>query len=866
MSIVMAFELNNTYGTHNEDIAKKNKYTAVQVSKDVVVANSEDSQHDYIAEMTQQTEGTDNLYKTAVGDLWGDPYKTAFTEYRDIKTAVAQLYYKTYNITLDLSQPDYSSLLTVTSAPVFDWSFSGLKYEEKYNEGKEGDEQSGEIEKNYNQWNSFLNSPISRDPFGLVSGHSSVVTPQTFSVTDNMYERIVDGETKIESALQDILSNIQNAFNTTKSSIFENFYDYVKPVISGWHNNGTTITFSLRIPYKMKIYDSQWLSSSEDEYRLGGLSTKKVILNWVTKYWATYNYYEYEFNEFKIRFYNKYEISGTNEVTYYSGNRVFNANGSFLFAEGNKFNLGSFAREEYSQKFAEEIYENYQNGKTLMDIKYPLGPMYDDMGNQLFYIKDIGIVRKIEGRYVDNDGNAIEPADSADISEHIFPEEGMKCMIKSNGIPITKTDGTNDIQYYYVQNANLNYNGIALNELTLAQSETEPEDYILIYENPEHGELDIRDMAHNRLYSGARIVKGQYLDIYLTTDSHYGLPEHKLYVNGEEAYFNEANNYWRWTITGNARVVAPVVYLGGKYLHLDIDSDDITMKSGLVNGMEIFTNEQIQIAGNVSSGLTPRFLIDGVKQTITPSYNYDFSKNVIVENKDIYVSVKTTSLARTVTVTFDDPDAPANPSQHFYRIYSSEINPNSAGSDIDNNGTVYVGDKVSRYAVTMNTGYSISGLTETGLESVDGTLYEVVGNVTANYETAFGEVESDINLLDNAIQFRYPYDGGRIKVFRTTSKCGAPLGEIQGVRFQESYSQGGQTITKTGYRYALCLKDTAQINLELYDGRTSQWVFVETTLTLTPMHYLTPDTPVYIDNGGSITLEETVYEVSADTR
>lgn len=851
MSIVLSFELDKTYGTQNEDVAKKNKYNAVQVTRDIVVNNMEQGQqHDYIAEFSQSTTQSDNNYNNSVGLKYGERvlYDEGLfnTSYRTkINNAIAQIYYKNYSISLDLSLSDYDDLITKLSVPQFDYLFDGTKYDEIYNPNKEFD--SGNVDYTPAQWETFLNSNLQQDGFNLASSHASLISRNLYTVNENIYRKTVEGVEGDYNALDDVLTTIQNGYDTTQDANFSNVYDYIKPKITNWTNDGSTITFQVQLPYMIKLFDAVWTKKEQNStiFFLGSDTSHGIVHGDYT----SYNYYEYIFSNFKIRFYNDYEITGTQNETYHQGNRVYSSNDSFLFTKGNKY--GNSSGPEYSQKFADEIYNNYQNGKLTLDIKYPLGPIYDDMANQLYYINNVGIVRKVGENYFDSDGNVIVPADTSSVSEHLCPEEGMKCIITKHGIPVTKNDNFGDIQYYYVQNSNINYNGIALNELTLAESNSDPDSYIVMFETPEHCTMRVVYRG-NDIQSGASVEKNYSLDIYMTFDTHYGMPQNQLYINGQAVSPAESGR-WIWTnIAGNITIVAPVQYLGGKYLFLDIDSDDITMKSGLTNGMEIFTNDYIQIAGNVSSGLTPRFLIDGVKQTITPLYGYDFIKNVDVKNKDIYVSVKTTSLARTVTVTFDDEDAVRDLSQPFYKIYSSEINPSSEQSNVYNNGTVYLEDKVEPYAISLNAGYSISSSTITGLKDVGGHLYEVTDNILASYETQLAQTTCTLYIFNGAISYNWnKYMGYNLYVNRIASKSGGTLGPIT------AYSGVLNGVRYVGYD--VFVDDTIQFTIEMLDVDTGLPVIVETTVTATPQSGSSID----FNNGDTFKTKTIRYDISA---
>lgn len=834
MSIVVSFELDKTYGTQNEDVAKKNKYNSVQVTQDIVVNNLEEGQqHDYIAEFSQTTDASNNTYSDNVALKYGDTTQISTNTQRTrIDNFIGQVYYKTYSVTLDLTLSQYSDLLTKTTSPIFDYQFSGTKYDEIF--GDIGPT----VEDNESEWRAHINGILSQDYFGLSSsGYSSYLDRNLYTVENNIYRKEVDGVTSDFNALNECLESIQNGYDKTQDSNVLNVYNYIKPKITSWNNNGSTITFDLQLPYMLKIMQLYWAkdvrSGYADRYLLGN----------------HYDYYEYTFNSFQIQFYNEYEIIGNETHTYYSGNRVYSANNSFLFSKGNKF-LNGLSRIDYAEQFASEIYNNYQNGIQTLEIKYPLGPMYDDMGNQLFYIDRVGIVRKVGDVYYDANGDIISPAENETPSKDICLEEGMKCIVTRNGRPIMKDNGNSDIQYYYIQNTNIIYNGVALNELTLAQSNTEPSDFVVMFDSPENATIRVVGSVSGELSSGARVVKGETLDIYVTANTHYGIPDNKLYVNGQEAtYYLDS---WGWIVQGNTRIVANVVYLGGKYLFLDIDSDDITMATGLTNGMEIFTNNYLEIAGNVASGLTPRFTIDGVEQQIVPSGNYDFSKIITIGMSDVYVSVKTTSLARTVTVTFDDDDAVRDLSQPFYKIYSSEINPASEQSSVYNNGNVYLEDKVEPYAISLNTGYSISSSTITGLKDVGGHLYEVTDNILASYETQLAQTTCTLYIFNGAISYNWnKYMGYNLYVNRIASKSGGTLGPIT------AYSGILNGVRYVGYD--VFVGDTIQFTIEMLDVDTGLPVIVETTVTATPES----GSSIEFNNGETFKTKTIRYDISA---
>lgn len=578
MSTIISFELNKTYGTQNEDIAKKNKYNAIQVTRDIVVNQLEEGQeHDYIAEFEQQTSSADNTDSNVVAlkygeeyywiEEWTDSYRTK------INNAIAQLKYKQYSVSLDLNTSAYESLKTKDEPPQLDWLFSGSKYDEIYNRTKEFE--SGNISYTQNQWETFLNSSMSRDQFGLASGHSDIMERNSYTVSENIYRKEVDGVINDYNALDDIIETIQNGYDNTQNSDFSAVYDIIRPTITNWANDGQTVDFEIRIPYQIKFFDAIWTKrrKSSITYLLGSETTKKGILGIpVIGDYVAYNYYEYEFDSVVVRFYNDYKITGSETKTYYSGNRTYTAQDSFLFTKGTRYRTTNY---EMAEQFANEIYEKYQNGKASLNIKYPLSPIYDAWGNQLFYLANTGIIRKVGDTYLDENDNIVQVNEESLISPHITPEEGMLCVLKKNDVTLTKPNSTNK-QYYFIQKKDFNYNGICLNELTLATADTK-EVFILTYPRDPHAILTVKrkkvgDNQFADIESGSTVENGDQIKAYYTSiEEGYSVAEY-LYVGNLKLY-QAGTGEWNWTIYNADAIIEPTVCKTGEPYIIHIVND-----------------------------------------------------------------------------------------------------------------------------------------------------------------------------------------------------------------------------------------------------------------------------------------------------
>lgn len=692
MSIVMSFELNKTYGTQNEDVAKKNKYNSIQVKQNVVTNNNEGQIHDYIAEFSESTSSSGNTFSNthSLRNV-GNGGNNLHGKFHKLNNDIGQVYYKSYSVSLSLSQ--YTDLTTKTSAPVFDWMFSGSKYEEIYNEEKA--HHATAISYNPTQFETFQTSAMQQDQFGAGTSDPDKFSSATYTVTDNIYSK----DSVDYDAFEEMNQNIQDGYNNTRDPNFSKVYDIIKPEITNWVNNGTTITFDIKLPYMAKFFDGMWRDYYDDSYyRLG------EWFGLLEGYDTSYSYYEYTFSSIKIRFYNDYEITGSEDAKFYTGDRVYNADDSFLFEKGVYYSGAG----TLPAKFASEIYENYQNGKTSLDIKYPLGPIYDDMDNQLYYVKNVGIVRKLGDKYYDADGNIVVPADEESISENFCPEEGMKCIVTKGGTPIEKNDDSGDIQYYYVQNANMGYDGVALNELTLVESNTESDTYTVLFDTPEHCTMRVNyyiDAYHPSvdISTGASVKKGGYLYIYFTFDTHYGLPQYKIYINGQPVGIDLSyiGTRWKWYITGNATIVAPVQYLGGKYLFLNLD-DGISLNSGshLVDGMEIYTNQELELSASIAEGYTAQLFINGEEY---PDFvdSYGIHKNITVYDKDIHISIPSEFMGVTSDISQDVLD-------YFTITRVSSVYSDNSITNIVANTQLYKEDVIkfttnqSNYILTVN--------------------------------------------------------------------------------------------------------------------------------------------------------------------
>lgn len=861
--MVIELDLSKTYGQQNEDIAKKNKYNAVVVGVVSNVENESGSEEVTIDFSTENTEGGSDLVftKTVIKeeDWWIGNWAWENCKVRN-PVFKGTVNYKNYSITLNKS--DYPQLSYLTKVPSFSASLSGTYKEELSTETATIDTNTRDPDDAYNIYKQYFENLVLSSP--VFSSASPEITDYSF--TNDIY--VVDipddpATEEIESTEEhNIMTNISSFVEDAKRNTYlsiKDILEYVNPKIISASNNSDTVVLTIQAPYKIKIYqstDSGCLDKTWGENKFYG----EV---------KSYKYGEYSISSVHIDI--SVEVNTeTSDTKFYDGDREYSAQQSYLFNASNYMYYNK--NKQYASWFADGIVESYQNGKLVLNIKYPISELHDTTGGNIVYIEDYGIAREVNGNYFDKNGEQMFVEGGKKISYNIPLEAGILCKLVNNGKPIYKEN-----KYFLIQNVNFDYTGIAINELTIAESASQPKYYIVVYEEPEHSEIRVENSAQGVIPSGGAI-KANYLNIYADFDAGYGLAGNLMNINGEDVEGQILGLDYGWQVfpTSDVIIKPNVIYLGGKHFYvtkdddceLTITADPIPNSGGtsmitLENGDEIFTNQTIRIYGKISSNLTPKLLVNGIEQEVKPSAQYDFYLDIKVEDKDINVEIQTQSLARTLTVNIDE-DAIADYTQPFLKVYSSEYNPESVDANIYNHGSVYLGDRVQQYAVSLNTGYSITNSTITGLEDVGGQLLEVVDNVTINYETTLQPTECTLYCFNNYLT----YDDDKYyiiytKVTRIASKSGGELGEIQGYNGQLSQTVDGVIETRKFTGYKVLVADTISITFTAMNWSGEMIDVDGATITLSEGTDSTPSSSIVVSNGESFKIAERSYTVTA---
>ena len=542
MSILLSFDLNKTYGFQNSDIAKVNKYNCIQVTRDEYKITEDASE--YISEIDQSTDSADNQYSKLTSLKRIQNQQQSSLSWQSIYNGMFQVYYKEYSFSLDLTSPDYESLLPVIKAPKFNTFFNGTKYAEGL---RKNPPEILSTVYTQSQWENLVNGDLTQNYFSL-SGESGYFS-NSYQVTENSYTK----DNVTYNAFEDLTTIIQTIYDKTKDESISDIKKYFYPEITQWNNNGTTITGKVKLPYFARIMDCAWV---------GMIYTNNPSASRYSLY-SEYDYYEYSFNSFELKIYNEYQVANTETIDYYDGNRVYDASESFILAKNNSFNEGSYS-PYMSKKFADNVYNAYNAGKQIVNIKYPLSPIYDAWENQIFYLAGNGLVRKVGNVYLDENDNAITIEDESLLSPNITLEEGMSCVLKDGNEIITKAN-SDERQYYFIQEQNLNYNGICLNELSLATAEMSGL-YIMSHPEFEHATLTyqvkkVGKSSYTSINNGATVSNGDIIRVsytYHDVDDGYGVAEY-LYINNTKVYQN-GSGYWSWTVDDDDVIIEPTVY------------------------------------------------------------------------------------------------------------------------------------------------------------------------------------------------------------------------------------------------------------------------------------------------------------------
>lgn len=853
--MVVELDLSKTYGQQNEDIAKKNKYNSVVVDVTSNIENesgSEEVSFDFLT--TSEDSGSESAFtKTVIKeeDWWRGNWMWEKCTVRNpvFKGTVS---YKKYYVTLNKS--DYPQLAYISRVPLFSSSFSGSYKEEISTKSATINTNTGNADDAFSAYKQYfedltLTSPIFSSASPNITDYSFTNDIYTVDIPDDPATEEVES-TEEKNIMTDISSFVESAKANTYISIKE-ILEYINPKITNVTNNTDTVKFTIQAPYKIQIYQS----------------TDSGCLD---KTWSENKFYgeikSYEFREYTISSVHidiSVEVNTESlETKFYDGDREYSAQQSYMFNDSNYMYFNK--NKQYASWFADGIVEAYKNGKMILNIKYPIGELHDTTGGNIVYIEGYGIAREVDGNYFDKNGEQMFVESGKKISYNIPLEAGILCKVVDNGNPIYQGS-----KYFLIQNVNFDYTGIAVNEITAIESASEPNYYVVVYEQPEHSVIRVENSAQGVIPSGGAI-KANYLEIYAEFDEGYGLAGNLMNINGEDVEGQILGLDYGWQIfpTSDVIIKPNVIYLGGKYFYITKDDDcELTMFAGsssntIENGDEIFTNQTITIYGKISSNLTPRILVNGVEQEVKSHAQYDFYLDIEVKDVDINVVIQTQSLARTLTVNIDE-DAIADYTQPFLKVYSSEYNPDSVDADVYNHGSIYLEDKVQKYVMSLNSGYSITKSTISGLEDVGGNLLKVTDNVVLDYETTLEPTECILYVFNGDISYSWnKYAGYNLTVTRISSKAGGELGEITGYSGQLTETVDGEYVTRKFTGYNVLVQDEISIKIEMRNPDTGLYEFVETTITATPR--LSSVSTIQFANGQSFkTATSFGYSISA---
>ena len=507
--MIINLDLAKTYGQQNADIAKKNKINQIDMtinlypeSGDSSEDNSEsvsygpisiDQDYNNLSEIKIIRSKTNNTF-----DYNNEIEINKDSDY--FPTYYGIIKYKGYNISIDLTNPDYENLKYVRTAIPFISSFSGNR---KYSNSNEEVTFMSNTSKSYtsvsraeieNEWslldivNIFDNLSVNNEFYGITTWNEN----NNFS--NNEFTIISQGEEKITNILNEISDIIQNGTNNGFSD-FSNLNNYLQPKINTWNNDGSKLNINISIPTSMYIFYSE----------KAFINVYAFLLNpspdWITSVrYDELNIYKYNFTELNLSFAVNY-TSEAEQITYHKGNYPYATESSMLFTEGVITNgtdyttvsstdpnvNGTLVYETfYSEDFANNLYDKYQNGKTQLSITYPVSHLQTINGLDVVYSEEYGLCTSIGNEYFDINGNKLSIGDDDTITNISQIPEGTLCYITKNGeIYYKNADGNPKL--FVVQNSNLVYQGIAVNELTLIESS---EQFVSAFNESSWAEID----------------------------------------------------------------------------------------------------------------------------------------------------------------------------------------------------------------------------------------------------------------------------------------------------------------------------------------------------------------------------------------
>lgn len=498
--MIVTLDLAKTYGQQNVDIAKKDKINNINISVNLQSDSEDTSTSDSSNQVNYGPISIDQNYDNLI-EIKSIKSKTKFPSGREFgismdspvfvrfygesdvfPTYYGVVKYKNYSISINVADSQYEGLKYINSIiPIISY-INGNKVQSKQNENQSF------IEENNNSTDIYMPKFYSSDienawkQVDIVNRFDNLSTNNPFygitkwdkSVTINNNEYSLDNNSI--NVIDEILNLIQDGINNTNSN-FSILNDYVNPKILTWSNNNSILKIDIQIPTSLYFF----VSNNGYQWQLIDVSGLTAGINY-----KDFDIYKYNFTQANISFVLNYNVE-SEERSYYDGNKNYSASDSFLFTEGvinSDTHYVTVVNEEtqesarlydnsYDKTFADEVYEKYENGKLKLEITYPVSHLQTISGIDVVYSEEYGLCTNIGDEYFDENGNKIYVDADDNITTFTQIPEGTLCNIVKNGEVIYK-DANGNPKYFLVQNSNLVYSGILVNELTLIESSEKP--------------------------------------------------------------------------------------------------------------------------------------------------------------------------------------------------------------------------------------------------------------------------------------------------------------------------------------------------------------------------------------------------------
>ena len=773
--MIVKLDLEKTYGRQNEDIAKKNKINSVTIN---VAEVSEQGTENY--QTFSQTISSEENSSTRIDAIWKEDWWKGDWVWQECKvknpTYLIEVLYKTY--TISASKSEYPTLQYMRNVPKHSIGLNGSAYIQS----SDTKIRLESVENVTDFYQYFYNLELEYPLFS-----SSDYTANTYDISQNEYTTPSEVE-GVEDTQTDIFSNIstfvQNGLKNTKDEDINSILEYTNPKIIKVLNSSDIVSFVVRCPYKIKMFrsddcgcdDSEWITSRH----YGQIKE--------------FRYDEYSITSADIVIYSDLSFQSS-EQSFFSGNRVYSAEESFLFNTETYMYYND--QNTYPNIFATDIVEKYENGKLKLNIKYPVVPLRDNLGNSLFYVEDVGLCRKVNNLYFEENGNIVNMDNEPNVSDLFLLDENTLFVIVRDGVPVyTNRDRTP--KYFVAQVVNSSYNGVLINELTLIESSYTPSKYMVVYDSPNHSVVEVSSLSYDGydIPSGAGIASGATLHIDISFDYGYGLVGNLLDINGEKTTERT------WIVDSDVKITPEVVYLGGKKVSISKSDSGYTLTvlaspvggtgvyEEIQDGAEIFTNQHIIIKGTIENGYSGALTINGIEQEfeLNSANKNTFDIDYFVEDSDLNIVLVTENVQKTITLNADTG------STITATVKESKWNPSSVGNSLASGDTVCVGDYL-QILFSSEEGYDFvsygvtSGATQ--IDYPDVNIFEVTDNVVV--ETVMEQDLSEFERKLYSYRISIPTTVANIySVNRVSSLYDVPLGNIDSVLDEADSS---------GYRY-----------------------------------------------------------------